>query len=225
MTLTPLAPALWELDAPLTVLGMQLGHRMTVARLPDGTLWIHSPVQHTPGLDAALQPLGRVAHVVAPSLMHDTYLEDWFARHPQARFHGAPGFERYRRDLKFTATLGDTPDPAWAGVMDQHVLRGMPRVNEVVFFHRAARTLIITDLAFNLGADMPFLSRVLMRLNDSYCKFGPSRLTKSVIKDRSALRASLDHVLAWDFDAIVLSHGANVSRGGGEMLRQAFAFL
>jgi hypothetical protein len=223
--LTRLAAALWELDTPLSILGMQLGHRMTVARLPDGTLWLHSPVEHSAELDTALAPLGRTAHIVAPSVMHDTYLEGWFARHPQARFHGAPGFGKFRPDLKFTATLSDEPDPAWAGVIEQHVLRGMPRVNEVVFFHRASRTLILTDLAFNLGPDMPFLSRVLLRLNDSYCKFGPSRLLKSVIKDRAALRSSLDHVLAWDFDTIVLSHGANVARGGREMLRQAFAFL
>jgi len=72
---------------------------------------------------------------------------------------------------------------------------------------------------------MPFLSRVLLKLNDCYCKFGPSRLVRSIIKDRAALRRSLDHVLAWDFDAIVVSHGASVKTGGKPLLREAFAFL
>ncbi len=66
---------------------------------------------------------------------------------------------------------------------------------------------------------------MLLRLNDCYCKFGPSRLLKSVIKDRAALRRSIDHLLDWDFDAILVSHGRNVKTGGKALLRDAFAFL
>jgi hypothetical protein len=216
---------LWELNAPLSVVGMQLGHRMTVARLPDGTLWLHSPVAQSAELDAELARLGPVAQIVAPNAVHDTFLEEWFARYPDARFHAARGLAKVRPDLKFNATLGDTPDPPWAAVFEQHVVRGMPRVNEVVFFHRGSRTLILTDLVFNLGPDMPFLSRVLMKLNGCYCRFGPSRLLKSVIKDRAAVRSSLDRILSWDFDAIVVSHGDNVKTGGKMLLREAFAFL
>lgn len=223
--LTPLAPGLWELNAPLTVLGMALGHRMTVAKLPDGTLWLHSPVAFSESLAAALNQLGPVAHVVAPNAIHDTYLEGWFAAFPRARFHGARGFAKFRPDLKFTDTLGETPDPTWAATFEQHVLRGMPRLNEVAFLHRASHTLILTDLVFNLGPAMPLLSRVLLTLNDCYCKFGPSRLLQTTIKDRAALRRSLDHVLAWHFDRVVVSHGENVATDGRARLRAAFAFL
>ena len=223
--LTPLAPDLWELDTPLSVLGMALGHRMTVAKLPDRSLWLHSPVAYSPALAVELNKLGRVGHIVAPNCVHDTFLEEWFIAYPQARFHGAKDFSKYRPDLKFTDTLGDTPNPAWHSVFDQHLLRGMPRINEVVFHHRASRTLIIADLVFNLGAEMPFLSRVLLRLNDCYCRFGPSRVVRMIIRDRAALRASLDRVLAWDFDRLVVSHGRNLETGGRDALRLAFAFL
>ena len=223
--LASLAPDLWELDAPHTVLGMSIGHRMTVARLPDGSLWIHSPVAYSNDLAATLAQFGPVGHVVAPNCMHDTFLEAWFTAYPEARFHGAKGFARHRPDLKFTDTLGDTPHGAWAAVFEQHVLRGMPRLNEVAFLHCASRTLIVTDLVFNVGPEMPFLSRVLLRLNDCYCKFGASRLLRSTIKDRAALRASLDHVLAWDFDRLVLSHGRNLESGAKDTLRLALEFL
>jgi hypothetical protein len=225
MILSRFAEGLWELNAPLSLMGMHLGHRMTVARLPDQTLWVHSPSEYAPALGAELQTLGTVEHVVAPNAVHDTYLESWFAAYPRARFHAAPGVSKVRPDLKFNATLSNTPDPAWLGVFDQHVLRGIPRLNEVVFLHIPSRSLILTDLVFNLGSEMPFLSRVLLRLNDSYCKFGPSRLMKSVIKDRAALRRSLDHVFSWDFDAIIVSHGENVPTGAKPMLREAFTFL
>jgi hypothetical protein len=223
--LQSVAPGLWDYNAPLTILGMAIGHRMTVARLGDDSLWVHSPTALSPEVDAALRKIGPVGHIVAPNCIHDTYLEGWFAAHPGVRFHGAPHFARFRADLKFTDALGNTPPAAWAEVFDQHVLRGMPRLNEVVFLHRPSRTLIVADLTFNLGPDMPFLSRVLLRLNDCYCKFGPSRMLRATITDGAALRASLDHVLAWDFDRLIVSHGENIATGAKEKLREAFAFL
>lgn len=223
--LTPLAPDLWELNAPMSVIGMALGHRMTVARLPAGSLWLHSPVAYSAELATALAALGPVAHIIAPNAMHDTYLEGWFTAYPRARFHGAKRFAKFRPDLKFTDPLGDKADAAWAALFDQHMVRGMPRLNEVVFLHRATRTLILTDLAFNLGREMPFLSRVLLKLNGCYDCFAASRLLRTTIKDRAALRASLDHILAWDFDRIVLSHGRTLETDAKETLRGAFTFL
>ncbi len=223
--LNRIAEGLWDLNEPLSVLGMEIGHRLTAVRLADGDLWVHSPVQYRPALAAALAELGPVTHVVAPNCIHDTYLEDWFAAYPDARFHGAKGFFHSRPDLKFTDTLGPAPDPAWAGTLDQILVRGMPRLNEVVFLHRTSRTLILTDLAFNLGTEMPLLSRVLLRLNGCYNCFAASRLLRTTLRDRVAVRSSLEQILAWDFDRIVLSHGRNVETGGRELLRAAFAFL
>jgi hypothetical protein len=223
--LHPVAPDLWERNEPLAVLGMHLGHRMTVVRLTGGGLWLHSPVAYSEALDEALAALGPVAHVVAPNCMHDTYLEGWRTACSGARFHAAPGLAQARPDLRFTDQLADGADPEWAGVLEQHLVRGMPRLNEVVFWHRPTRTLILTDLAFNLGSDLPWLSRVLLRLNGCHDCFAVSRLLKTTIRDRAAVRASLDHILGWDFDRIILSHGRNVATDGKTLLREAYAFL
>ncbi len=223
--LNQIAPALWEIDAPLNVLGMALGHRMTVVRLPNGSLWLHSPVAYSEQLIDELLELGPLAHIVAPNCMHDTYLKEWFAACPGLQFHAAQGFSDHRPDLKFNTFLGDTPPESWAEVFAQHLVRGAPRINEIVFLHRASRTLILTDLCFNLGPDMPMLSRVLLNLNGCYCRFAPSRLLRSTIKDRGAFRASIDHILKWDFDRIVLSHGRTIHNGAKTALRDAFSFL
>jgi hypothetical protein len=223
--LSLLAPDLWEFDAPMSVIGMALGHRMTVAKLPDGTLWLHSPVAYSPELAAALADLGPIAHIVAPNAMHDTFLEGWFAAYPSAHFHGAKGLSKFRPDLKFTDSLGDTAPAAWSAVFDQLLLRGMPRLNEVVFRHRASRTLIVTDLVFNLGTEMPLLSRVLLKINGCYDCLAVSRLLRTTIKDQAALRASLDTMLAWDFERVVVSHGRNLDSNPKDALRLALACL
>lgn len=223
--LNPVHAGLWELNAPMTVLGMHLGHRMTVARLPDGSLWVHSPVAYSDALAAALAELGPVGHLVAPNYLHDTYLEGWVPRYPSARFHAPPRFHKVFPAHPATDILGDRPAAAWGDTFDQLVVKGVRRVHEVVFLHRASRTLIVADLAFNLGDQMPFLSRVLLRLNGCHCRFTPSRMFKAVIDDRAALRASIERILAWDFDRILVGHGDNLTSSPKDALRAAFAFL
>jgi hypothetical protein len=56
-------------------------------------------------------------------------------------------------------------------------------------------------------------------------RFGPHRLIRLVIRDRRAARRSMDLVLAWDFDRVVMSHGEVVATGGHAMIEKAFAFL
>lgn len=223
--LNKLSDGLWERNDALTVLGIAMGHRMTVARLGDGSLWVHSPVAYTSELAASLDALGPVGHIVAPNYMHDTYLEGWLPNYPGVRFHAPRAFHKVFPHFKLTDVLSETPAPAWAGLLDQHVVQGVPRVHEVVFLHRPSRTLIATDLSFNLGRDMPWTSALMCRINGCYDRFGPSRLFRSVIKDRAALRGSIDRLLSWDFDRLIVSHGAIIERGAKDRLREAFAFL
>jgi hypothetical protein len=46
-----------------------------------------------------------------------------------------------------------------------------------------------------------------------------------MMKDRATVRSSINHILSWDFDRIVVGHGDNVEVGGRDELRRAFEFL
>ena len=109
--------------------------------------------------------------------------------------------------------------------MDQVFFRGRPYENEVVFFHRASRTLILCDLAFNFGPRSPQPTRLLMKLLRSYGHLGPSKLDPLLIRDRRAARESLERILAWDFDRIIVAHGDVLESGGHEILRQGYSWL
>lgn len=206
-------------------MGMPLGRQLVVVRLAEGGLWIHSPVPITPELRNELAALGEVHHVVGPNLWHDECLREFQAEYPSALFHAAPGLAAQKRDVRFGAELSDTPHPAWTGALAQHLVRGMPKMNEVVFFHPASRSLIIADLAFNLGPDGPWWFALMMRAYGAWGRFGPTPLEKWLMRDKAAVRASLDHVLQWDFDCIIVGHGRNIEAGGREAFRQAYAFL
>ena len=223
--LRPLSEEVHVQEVPFRIGGMELGGRMTVVRLPDGGLWVHSPVRLAEETRAAVDALGPVRFLVAPNVMHHVHLGAWAAAYPQAKVVAPAGLRRKRPELRLEAELTDTPEPGYAAVFSQQWMRGMPKLDEFVFLHRPSRTLLVTDLAFNIRESPSWLTRTYLKLCRTYGKLAPTLLLKSMVKDRAALRASLDTVLGWDFERVVVCHGEVLERGGREALRDGFAWL
>ena len=223
--LRPLSEGVQVMEVPFRIGGLELGGRMTVVRLPDGGLWIHSPVRLEAGVRAAVEALGPVRFLVAPNVMHHVHLGDWAAAYPEARVVGPAGLRRKRPELRLEVELTDTPEPGWAAVLSQQLMRGMPKLDEFAFLHRPSRTLLLTDLAFHIRGSPSWLTRSYLRLCRTYGKLAPTPLLKSMVKDRPALRASVDTVLGWDFERVVVCHGEVLEHGGREALRDGFSWL
>ena len=222
--LTSLAPDLWVATRPLPLIVGDIGTRMTVIRLRDGSLFLHSPVQLDGKTRAALDAVGPVRAVVAPSLVHHFFVGDYGTTYPQATLYAAPGLEKKRADVPFGAGLDDEPPAQWMGQLEQHVFRGAPIMNEVVFFHPATRTLLLTDLAFNVTRPMSGRVRFFLRLVGAR-GFGPHRIIRFGVRDRDAARASLERILQWDFDRVIVTHGDVLESGGHAAMQAAFAWL
>lgn len=223
--LRQLADDLWVVERPLRFGGLEVGTRMSVVRLRDGGLFLHSPVALDDALRAALLQVGTPRVAVAPNRFHHLFVGDYRAAFPEVQLFAAPGLAEKRRDLSFDGVLSDAAPPQWAGQLEQQFFAGFPMMNEVVFAHRASRTLLTCDLAFNLGREAPFATRAVFRLLGGYGRFGPTLVEKLLIRDRAAARASLERILAWDFDRVVVTHGAVLEHGGREALRAAYAWL
>jgi hypothetical protein len=223
--LEALAPNLWVAARPLKLIVGDVGTRMTVIRLADGGLFVHSPVHLDAGTRAALDAIGTVRWVIAPSKVHHFFVGDYLTAYPAARAYAAPGLPEKRKDLRFEAVLGDDAPDAWRDTIDQHLFRGNPTMSEVVFFHRPSRTLLLTDLAFNVAADKTAGARVFYWLVGAAGRFGPHRLVRTMIRDHAAARASVARILEWDFDRVIVTHGEVLERGGRQHFAAAFAFL
>jgi len=223
--LIPLAENLWVVERPQTFYGLSVGTRMTVVRLSGERLLLHSAVELDAALRTELDAIGRVCFAVAPNRVHHLYAGAVAQLYPEARLWVAPGLERKRPDLAFVAVLGDEAPEEWCGEVDQVFFRGRPYENEVVFFHRASRTLLLCDLAFNFGPRAAAPTRLLMKLIRSYGHFGPSKLDPLLIRDRVAARQSLERILAWDFDRVIVAHGEILETGGREALRTGYSWL
>jgi hypothetical protein len=219
--LKPLASNLWVAEAPLTMGGFEIGARMTVVRLPDGGLWLHSPIGLTPELRQALDHLGPVAHVLSPGSFHYLHVPELALAYPDAAVYAAPGSASKLAKCSPKLLTDALPQP-WAGTLEQLAFAGSRLYDEVVFFHPSGRTLIVTDLCFNIPAESSWYTRLVARAFGILGRPSASRSFFLTIRDRAAVRQSLERILAWDFDRIILSHGAIVETGGREAFRRAF---
>jgi hypothetical protein len=219
-----LHPDLWIADSPLRFFGIEIGARMTVVRLPGSRLLLHSPIAARRELVQEVQELGTVAYLVAPNRFHHLYMSEWQRACPEASAFVAPGLDTKRPDLEIEAVLGEAPEPGWAGTMDQVLVGGLPLANEVVFFHRPSATLIVTDLAFNIGSSSPSLTRFVFRLGQAYGRLSPTLLERLLVRDRPAFGRSLTRILEWPFERVVVTHGQVSERGGREELVRGYSW-
>jgi hypothetical protein len=186
---------------------------------------LHSPVKLDAALRQSLDALGEIKAIVAPNRLHHLFLPEYITLYPQARVYTAPSLRKKRPDLRITGELGDEPPNEWRGEIEQHLFRGAPPLNEVVFFHPATRTLVLTDLAFNISINAAKRSPLFYWLWDVR-HFGPHRFVRlRGIRDRPAAGASVERILRWNFDRIIVSHGDVLESGGYEQFASAFAFL
>jgi hypothetical protein len=230
-TLKPFGRELWIVDGPEIAMCFPFGvrfpfpTRMTVARLPSGAIWIHSPVAWNDALGEAVAALGPVRHLVAPNTLHFSYIAEWLRRFPGARTYGVPGIdERARRPVGLDEVLGDAPPAAWEGAFDQLLVAGSV-LTEADFLHHASRTLILTDLIENFEPRRirNFLVRWIVQFGGAADPDGkaPIDMQWSFRGRRARLRAAVDRMIGWRPERIVLAHGRCYERDAVEELRRA----
>lgn len=215
----------WVAEMPFGRLGFQIGARMTVIPLPDGSLFVHSPIALTDELRQEIDALGPVRHLIAPSKMHYLHLTEWVDAYPEAQPYIAPAL-RDRVELgRMPELLSATAPSAWAEVIEQACVLGNTMYDEVDFYHRPSGTLILTDLCFNVPQSSSWSTRMWAAGLDILGVLSCSRSFIVTVKDRAAVRRAIEQMLSWDFDRVIISHGDPVKQGGKEQFRKAFAWL
>ena len=80
---------------------------------------------------------------------------------------------------------------------------------EVAMLHRPSRTLLLVDLLENFTDATPgvnWLVRASFKVFGMWNNPTPAPEYRFAWKDRHAARESLQRILAWDFERIVISH-------------------
>lgn len=225
-TLEPVCDGVWQAAADIHLSpGFVLPLRMTIARLADGGLWMHSPISISDELAHAIDALGEVRHIVAPNLLHHLFFGDAAERYPDAATYAAPGLTEKRSDLSFDHVLSDTAPDAWAGQIDQVVLEGAPDLNEVCFVLRDAQCVVFTDMLFNVREPRGWMTPMILSMAGTRRGFAQSRLLKSMIKDRAAAGRSMQRLVDLPFSRATVCHGDPITDGAHAAVRDALSWM
>jgi hypothetical protein len=210
-TLKSFAPQIWLKNYPVQYSGCRFPGLMTVVQLSDNRVLIHSPCTINPQLKSEIEGLGSVGFILAPGNYHHLHVPSCQAAFPTAQTYICPGIQKKRPDLVFDGVLGDTAEPGWKPDFEQVVVQGCRFMWEVAFFHRSSQTLILVDLVENMGDATAGTNWVLRFFWKYVFKMWnvpkPAPEYQLGWKDKSAARESLERILSWPFEKVIMAHG------------------
>lgn len=221
--LKAIAPDIWHVPHNFIANGLPVSSRMTVVRLRDGSLWLHSPVPLSNEDRAELQSLGRIKYVIAPSKTHHLFVSECLSAFSQAELFGAPGLSMKRPDLNNMIELKTVVESDWREDLEQIFFDGIPFGNETVWFHKSSQTLIVTDLCQYWQGDLPLAAKLYAHLTGVRKKLAVPRTVRWLVKNRQAAQTSAQKILQWPFKRVIVAHNAIVEDDAYAAVKEAFA--
>ncbi len=221
--------SIWVAEQPLRYLGLSIGTRMTAIQLVNRELVVISPIQMNDELVCHLNELGTVKHIIAPNLYHYLFAAKFKALYPSATFWATPGLDLKKPDLPIDQAIKEGVNTQWHDLecifldgVRTLALKGFDSFNECVFFHPGSRTLILTDAAIHIDQAFPLLTQLATRVIGGYQNLSPSLLERIATTDKEKVKRSVEKILGWDFDRVVMAHGTIIEQGGKEQFRQGY---
>ena len=111
--------------------------------------------------------------------------------------------------LPLTGILADGPPECWADDLDQLVFKGNPLIEEVLFFQRESRTVILDDLIqiHPIVKGKPFRNALFKLAGVASPDGGVPHDIRMTFSNRKLARRSLERLLSWDFDRLIIAQG------------------
>jgi len=221
---------IWTVEGPMVRdMGAWFTTRMTVVKLSNGSIWIESPVPVSSDTLEEIKELGHVKYLVAATPRHVWRLDAAQMLFPDAQLWAS---QRTRLtlqhgDLPITGFLTDSPPSDWVDDFEQLVFKGNRFLSEVLFYHKKSHTVILNDLIqINKKVKGKPLTNFIFRLAGVlYPNGGVSRdLRKTFTKHDLALQ-SLETLLSWDFDKLIIAHGDCIETDAKSFVEEKFRWL
>lgn len=223
--LQPYGEDIWAVRAPLSIWGINVSTQMTVIRLADQSLILISPIAIDTQLRQAIEALGTVKAIISSNNFHHLYAKDCLATFSDAQYYAPPGLNARIKDSPEAADLHALGDEYYLGELTSVRFCENHVADERVFFHPKSQSLIVTDLLMNFSGDLSFATRIFTTLMGLNSGLAMSRMQRSFIKDMQQARQSLQTILSWDFQQILIPHNSNVTEQAKQQATRAFEVL
>jgi hypothetical protein len=228
--LKPIAKDIWGHEADIKLpLGMRMPGRATIMRVNDdgGELAIYSPLPIDDDMGKKIDALGDVRYLIAPNMVHWMYLGGAKKRYPKAKVFGPPGLEKkLKGSVDFEALPSSGHIKEVGDTLRFVLVEGSPKMNEHLILHQPSGSLVVGDLLFNIHECDSFGMRIFLRfLSRAWKKPAQTSFWKFLTKDHSATARTIQDVLTWDFERVVVAHGRVIEDDAREVSRRCLTWM
>ena len=224
-----LAKNLWIFNGKsVTFLGLPFSTRMTIIKLSNNELWVHSPIELTEALQQQVDSLGKVTFLIAPNHLDHLFVPQWIDAYSDAKVYGTQELIKKRNDISFNASLNNETSYPWSHDIAQILFTGSALMEECVFFHKQSNTLIVTDLVENFsGNDFNFWQKWLAKGAGILAPKGktPIDWRLSFMFNKTQASKHIRKIFAWEADMLIMAHGEIIKKDATDFLRQSFNWL
>lgn len=215
---------LWSVTGTLP--GMSLKRVMTLVRLGDGSVVIHSAVALDDGAMAEIEAWGKPAVLLVPNAYHRLDAPAYLSRYPDLKVYCPRGSRAKVEEV--IRVDGDCDDFVGDASITLEHLDGVRKVEGVMAVRSdSGSTLVFNDAVFNMPHGRGVPGFIFHHITGST---GGPRVTRlyrmMAVKDKAALRAHLERLAETpDLKRIVVSHHIAITDEPAEVLRRVAAAL
>jgi hypothetical protein len=215
---------------------------MFVIRLRSGKLLVYNPIDlnTVPLLKKQLEAIGEVGLIVIPNLGHLKFFPQFVELYPAAKLIIPPDslevvikrLKSAKAALPYNGIIelrkDKLPEGLWDDEIEHTVFGGVPWLNEIILFHEPSKMLITCDTAFNLRDGIlkmkdPSYKPLCLKYGSVfgvYNQLGVSSNYRLFIRDKAAVRDTLDRLSKWNFKGIGMAHGVPIAPNDSDVKSQ-----
>jgi hypothetical protein len=192
------------LTYPLRGFAIDFGRNVTLLRLRDRRVLIHSTAPFAPEDVNTIREFGIAGWLVEATMFHDTFAKAGHGAFPDLPYLAPAGFAKVSG---IPTELLSSPPADWTGEISVLQIEGLRFNHEHAFYHHASRTVVLADLLFHFPPETAgwarFFVQKVMRLPRLV---GISIFFRFMIRDKERFAQSMRDLLRWDFRQIVVAH-------------------
>src|SRR4051794_16739466 len=218
-------------DTAMLAAGLRLPVRMTIIRLSNGALLLHSPVRYSSSVRTELERIGPIKYLLAPNVAHWMFLSEWQRALPEAITFAVPALARRKQvqaaGIRIDRELSDDNPEEWSEDIEMVLLRA-PLFCEAELFVKRSRTLILTDVVQNLDPEgLSYPARAIVRLLGISKPDGkaPVYLRLIIRLGGRPVQAAAQRLISFAPQRVIFAHGEWFDSYATERLRQSLRWL
>jgi hypothetical protein len=225
-SLQELSPGgIWINERKLWFGGVYLRSRMTIIRLADDKLWVHSASEPTPELCAELDRLGQVGWVVVPNKWHHIQASAMKVRYPNAQVIGPASAKLRNKSLALDVDINDERLSSLVPELSPVVLKGVPFLDETLFFHSKTNTLIGADLMMCGCSADHWTWRWVSRVFGQYQHYKAPPDVRWNTRKGPDVSQAIEDLAKLPLERILIAHSDPIEDRPVEQLKEAWRFV